>query len=268
MPNRRSDLDVEVNFDRSIMDDGTLDSLQLALQEFAPSWMDGLRIYQSSRDQRPIDGGTVGTLKKSVIDAALERGPTYQRMVATYGSGSERSLGSAELRGKGSSLIVVVSMDEDPFATTGDALTMRNSIALQLRASRIEGAVSYAWANAIFERLCTDTAPYWGAVMSSQEHWAKVMFDGPRIAAIGRDFSKYVPGVFASNFFGTTWSNRIGSDRLLSAPALRSRTLGNGIVVTLRENPTTWDAPPEMEKEHRVISHLGARHFFSKTNLD
>jgi hypothetical protein len=39
------------------------------------------------------------------------------------------------------------------------------------------------------------------------------MSESPRAEAVGRDFGRYLPGVFWLNFFGPDYTDRIGPER-------------------------------------------------------
>lgn len=105
-----------------------------------------------------------------------------------------------------------------------------------------------------------------GAIRSTDEYAAKVMSDGPTIFAIGRDFARFLPGIFTANFFGDRYCALIGSDRLLSAPPSRVRRVDDGILLALGEDPAEWCSPERAEAEQAVVAHLGRELFFSKAH--
>jgi hypothetical protein len=105
------------------------------LGSLAPKWCSKLRLWREAKDQRPIRIDDPGALKATVIDAATERGSTYQELVERHGRPPlERVMGSAELRGAGSELVVVVSIDEMVLSPLKRDLG--SDIALQARSSR------------------------------------------------------------------------------------------------------------------------------------
>jgi hypothetical protein len=84
-------------------------------------------------------------------------------------------------------------------------------------------------------------APAWGAVSSREEYDAKVMSDGPGVAAIGRDFGRFLPGLFTLNFFGPPWVDLVGRERLLGAPG--ARAVGDGVLIAAGDDPSGTRAP-------------------------
>src|SRR5205823_4157554 len=93
-----------------------------------------LRICRSPRDQRSVDATKPGALRSAVLASAAERGPTYRKLVERYGRPPfERLVGSAELRGASSALVVVVTIDEWVASALGDKTVLGNTIALQVR---------------------------------------------------------------------------------------------------------------------------------------
>ncbi len=90
------------------------------------------------------------------------------------------------------------------------------------------------------------------------------MSDPPRVEADGRDFGRFLPGVFWLNFFGRRCRELIGTDRLLSAPAERVAPIDDGVLIVVAGSPAAWDTPEYAVSEQRVRSHLGAELFFSK----
>jgi hypothetical protein len=133
---RGADLNAEIVFDRHLGAADDLDLIQELLAEAAPRWCAQLRVWRGPRDQRPIDVAEPRALRTAVLEAAGERGPTYRALVERYGAGDERLFGSAELRGAGLDVIVVISVDERVVSRLGDMAALGNHIAFQVRRSR------------------------------------------------------------------------------------------------------------------------------------
>jgi hypothetical protein len=260
-----TDLDCEVVFDRYLGAGDALDVLQEALVGLAPRWASRLRIWRGPRDQRPIDTGRQGTLSAAIMVAAGERGPTYRSLVDRHGVPPfERLAGSAELRGSGPELVVVVSVDAMVVSPLGAKQQLGNRIALQVRRPQVGRSSGDTWLREAFEFLCARLSPAWGWAGSAREYWAKVMSDPPRAEAAGRDFGRFLPGVFWLNFFGRRYRGLIGDDRLRSAPAERVEMIDDGVLIAVAGDPAAWDTPEYAVSEQRVRSHLGTELFFSK----
>jgi hypothetical protein len=158
-----ADLNCEVVFDRDLGADDDLDVLQAVLVAAAPRWCSRLRVWRGSRDQRLVDAARPGALRAAVLAAAGERGPTYRALVEWYGAGDERLAGSAELRGAGPALVMVVSVDERVVSPLGRATALGNSIALQVRRPKVEGRGGAVWVQEVFKGLCAGLSPAWGS---------------------------------------------------------------------------------------------------------
>ena len=259
-----SDLDAELVFDR-ILGKRDLNTLQELLVKLAPDWSAKLRIGQSQNDQWSIPIDERDSLATSVLASAAERGPTYHQLVKIYGRPEcERMVGSAELRGSGPELTVIISVDEIVISSLGDAKQLGNNIDLQIRSSRVERRPAAAWLEQAFKVLCEKLTPAWGYACHPEEYWAKVMGVSPSIAAIGRDFVRYLPGVFWLNYFGPRYQEKIGADRLRSAPAERVSTIGDGILISLAQDPSEWRRSAYANTERQVRDHLGREQFFEK----
>jgi len=88
-----------------------------------------------------------------------------------------------------------------------------------------------------FVELCRNTSPVWGSVRDDKEYWTKVMTESPVVSAIGRDFGKYLPGLFWMNFLGKPYVNLIEKSRLASTPSLTVQEIDEGLCLKLYEDP-------------------------------
>jgi hypothetical protein len=263
-----ADLDIEVVFDRYLGAAGELEVLQELLRAVAPRWCRRLRALGSTKDRVEVDVTKPGALAAAVLDVATRRGPTYRELLDQYGPGDERLFGSAEVRGAGPELIVVVSLDERIVSSLDKTTQLGNHVALQLRRPRIEGRVAGDWAAEAFEALCDRLSPVWGGAGHPAEYWAKVMSEQPSIRALGWDLGRFLPGVFWLNFFGQPYCRLIGEDRLRSTPTGRVVSADQGVVVGLGLEPWSWDTAEYASAEQRVRDHLGPELFFSKAEPD
>ena len=267
-PRAKPHIDVQLSFDRFIGEDETLPTLQEVLLEAAPDWTRELHLYAAPRERTPVSVSSPDALRDAVMSAATERGATYKRLAAQRPPTKPRRQGTAELRGADSALTVVVVIDERPLARMGDKLLLGNSITLQLRRAKIGGQAAGEWATSVFEQLCARTEPVWGAVTALDEYAAKVMSDGPGAAAVGRDFSRFLPGVFGTNFFGPRYRDLIDEGGVREIDGVRAEPAGSGLIVELSRDPHDWDSPPRGELEQQVVDALGRDLFFSKQHPD
>jgi hypothetical protein len=259
------DLDGEIVFDRWIDPGDDLERLQGILSTHAPAWCTKLRIWKSARDERPVDISRPGALKEAVLSACYERGRTYRALVQQYGEPKfERSMGSAELRGTDSGLTLVISVDQTVLSHLGKAQSLGNRLAVQLRGSRARDPSGAEWTAKLFSELCEQLSPAWGTVGSVAEYWAKVMRVTPRIEAVGRDFGRYLPGLFWLNFFGQRLCEHVGKRRFLGTRSTVVAEVNAGVLIGLSSDPGQWDTPEYQAEEARVRQHLGADLFFDR----
>jgi hypothetical protein len=94
------------------------------------------------------------------------------------------------------------------------------------------------------------------------------MSTSPRIEAIGRDFGRFLPGLFWLNFFGGRYKDLIGEERLRSAPAERVIGLDSGVIISLAADPARWNSTEFTMSEERVRRHLGPAFFFAKSDSE
>jgi hypothetical protein len=264
-----TDLDGELVFDRYLGAGDALDVLQDALVALAPRWASKLRIWRGPGDQRSVDAGGQGALSAAIMGAASERGSMYRSLVDRHGVPPfERLAGSVELRGSGPELVVVVSVDPMVVSPLGAKRQLGNRIALQVRRPKVGRSPGVTWLSEAFEFLCDRLSPAWGSAGHAREYWAKVMSDSPRVEAVGRDFGRFLPGVFWLNFFGRRYRELIGDDRLRSAPAERVAVIDDGVLIVVAGDPAAWDTPEYAVSEQRVRAHVGTELFFSKAEPD
>lgn len=121
------------------------------------------------------------------------------------------------------------------------------------------------WVYDAFHALCDETSPAWAAAYNEAEYWDKVMQTEPPIYAVGRDFGRFLPGLFWLNFFGRRCSAAIGRERLESLRAPHVVELDDGVAVMLAQDPQAWNTPEYAAVEADVKRHLGEDLFFSKT---
>lgn len=264
-----ADLDGELVFARFLGDGSDLDVLQELLVAAAPRWCSSLRVWKSARNQIWIDVSDPGALAGTILGAAGERGSTYKALVEEHGRPPlERFSGSAELRGEGPELVVVVSVDQIILSPLGPAKSLGNTIDLQVRRPKVEGKPGAIWLRETMQTWCGKLSPAWASAQHPAEYWAKVMSDEPTIQAVGRDFGRFLPGVFWLNFFGRPYRELLGVGRLRSVPGEQVTEVDDGVLLLLSNDPQDWDTSAYAAAEQRVRDHLGAELFFSKADPD
>lgn len=260
-----TDLDAEFVFDRFLDGGDHLDVLQRVLAATAPVWSAGLHVVRPTEEPVPVDVNERGALAAAVLTAIHEPGPVERALVDVYGSAPrEPFVGTVELGGGDPGLAVTVALDQQSVRWDGPTCHLGNTIRMEVRRPRVQGISSTRWLREATQSLCQALSPAWASARHPGEHWAKVMSDGPRVEELGRDFGRYLPGVFWLNFFGPPYRDLVGVTRLRAAPGRWIAMVGGGAVVEVDSNPRAWDTPSYAVAEQRIRDHLGPNLFFSK----
>lgn len=262
------DLDMELVFDRFLGND-EFEILQALVRDLLPAWSRDLRVWQSRGEKVPIDLARPSALGSIVTSAATTRGPLYQHLVERSGPPVfDRQFGSAELRGSSPALIMVISIDEMVLSPLGPRRTLGNRVTFQVRRPTIERRAGADWVRASFLELCGALGPAWASAQHPAEYWAKVMSESPSIQAVGRDFGRYLPGLFWLNGFGPSYVGLVGEQLLLTTPATEVVEAGEVIVLVRGDDPRAWASTASLEAERLIIDRLGADLFFDRHEPD
>jgi hypothetical protein len=242
--------------------DGSLDRFRSVVEGVTPGWSP--RAFDGNAAVPVEDRG----FETAFRDAALRHGETYHQIVEELRNAStpvrERELGTAELSSNVPALSFVISVDAYPFARMGRKLLLNNRIAASLDASAFPDRRAAVWVNEALTAMAEALQPAWAASYAHDEYVAKVMLTKGRLEAVGRDFSRFLPGLFATNYFGPRYVDLIGKQRLLSAPAADVRELGEGVLVRILDDPLTWRTTHARRSTRRVLEHIGGRFFYSR----
>jgi hypothetical protein len=255
-------IDLRFIYDHDISRDQSLETIEVIVRDLAPRWSESLRIWRGSHDQPRVQHGEL----KSAVIHDVSDDPDYIAGLGAERPGSYPRAGRSEIRGSSTDLTIVLSLDEDPFVRIVESVTMANALAVQVRRPRVEHIPAMDWARTFFNRVCVDTRPAWGVVRTSAEYEHKNKADAPGVRYIGLNINDCLSGLYAYNFYGPTYTDLIGRDTLLTAPALESRPVGDGVLLVVAEDPERWDAPEAVARNQAVLDHLGRQYFFAKTD--
>ena len=261
-----SRIDLRFFFGESLFESEHLSRLQQVLSELAPQWSRGLHIYRRGVITPIIDVLLPGSLENAVKSAAAERGLTYTALVKASGTGPfARRSGVVELRGCNRSLITIVRTDEWVFSPASGEWHFANSITLQILQERAEKQDAVLWARTAFAVLCERLSPVWAVGHCVDEYASKNMStEGGGLKAVGVDISRYLPGLYWLNFFGASYCELIGMDRLLSCPAEETKKVDNGVLVRVSDRPTDWRSERYRQAEAEILGHVGDVYFFDR----
>jgi hypothetical protein len=251
-------LSVSLVYDRSInpqSGDQTIDRLCEALLLNAPEWSRNVTAWEPQRSKRQtIDLTDTGLFAHLIC----ERTRTL----------SGPNTGSVDLRGQKRDFAIVVRVGDKPLHLIGGKLLMNNSIWIEVFSRKIEGVDADLWAERMFRALAESTAPVWGAVYMQTEYWEKVMETKPSIWAVGRDFSRFLPGLFAVNYFGQIYVKLMGESAFHRLAARgQAASTGSGWVVNVAP-PRHWNNAEMNASYAAALETLGGHHFFDNSNKD
>lgn len=225
------------------------------MRDRAPEWSDEMRIWNTQRDQVAV---APGAMRRETVESANFRGPLFNHLVPEP---PKERFGSAELRGK-PTMTVVVGIHSDPYWRIGGKITLQNRMTLQVRRKRMEGRDSVEWAQDAFRALCERLDPVWGSISAQDEWFEKPMGGSQYGGAPGVDFDRFLPGLFAVNFFGAPYCELMGIDRILSTPADVNRC-GQGALLVVCPEIVNWATDEMRERNALALDHLGPRYFYS-----
>lgn len=252
-------LSVTLVYDRSInpqFGDQTMDRLCEALLLNAPAWSRNVTAWEPQRSKRQ----TI-----NLTDTGLFSHLISERTRSLLGFNT----GSVDLRGQKRDFAIVVRVHDRPLhRMRRGELLMNNGIWIEVFSRKIEGVDADIWAERMFRTLAESTAPVWGALHMQSEYWEKVMEAKPSIWAVGRDFSRFLPGLFAINYFGRIYVELMGEPAFhrLAAGGQAAST-GSGWVVSVAP-PRHWNHAQVTASYAAALETLGGHHFFDKSNRD
>lgn len=265
----RFQIDIELNTRTYLLDPSHLSALQELLMSLAPHWSSLVRILYDEEKKvwlPPIDMSCPGALYEAVERDVTESMRRLKQLEQRFGpSPLARTLGGLQLDGADSSLTVVLHVDEYPLAPIRWYWVWGNRIALNVCARTIEGTPAPLWVRQFVEAAVSRIPIDHGFACTSEEFDAKnISHEGGGTEAVGRDISKALPGLYWLNYFGEIYCELIGRDRLGSAAAPYIHEVGNGMVLSVSQDPTAWESEGYREAECQILDYLGPQFFFSK----
>lgn len=243
---------LEFVFSRSIVpssDEQTIARFIRIVEAVCPEWASGFTVWDPSPRGRKIFEGDPDIAAQAILSKA------------TWADG-RRVSGNVELRGATPELTLICNINDRPLWRVGGKLLMSNTLKIEAHSKLIDGKDSYSLLLEVLHDGALSTSPIWSAIYSGDEYRHRVMQTTPSLAAAGRDFSKYLPGVFPANFYGSAYVDLMGRAALSLVPAAVSE-VGSGILVKLSYHPGDWDSPENIAENDEVVSRIGLRYFYS-----
>jgi hypothetical protein len=265
------DLCFEFHYGRDLVTTDVLPVLQLVLAEVAPTLAAALEVrsYERDPDRRRVDLADPQSLRAAVAAKGTERGALYRDLAASHGiSGSSRRFGHALLQGRGPATAgFFLSIDFDtlaPARPSGDQWLWSNSIGGRISPATVEGLARQQWLLRFTYRLAAQTDIVWGAGYHHAEFAATNLDTSHGIRAIGRDVRQYLPGVYWLNVFGRPYRDLIGTEELLSAPAVTADQVGSHVIIQACQDAEDWAG--NQASRHALQTELGAEYFYDRDN--
>ena len=250
----RDYLGVELVYDRTITDGNVASWLEHWLLTSAGAWAANaaVRVWDPARSRREtIDLSRPGKLGEAL--AAHTR----------WFDG--RHAGAVELRGATREYAILVGINDNPISWNGDSLLLGNQLCLQVMRKTVDDKPQEEFAREFLDAACRATSPMWAAMYRLSEYVAKVMQLSPSIEDIGRDFGRFLPALFAVNYFGERYVSLFGKERVAAVDQRMIEQVGSGVIVSVA-SPGLWQAADATYAQ--VLDALGREHFFDRDDRD
>ncbi len=263
-------IDITLYLGSSLFSGSELEHFQNALARLAPEWASRLHLYRFQEPPLAIDITREGAIERVMLSKGIEQGELFRRLEKLAPvPDPERRIGSMELRGAYPGLTIVLNLDDWIFCPIGTSWISGNTIAIQVRSSRIEQSDASDWAEECLSICCAVMDPLFAFACSTEEYAAKNMStEGGGLRAIGIDIAKHLPGLYWLAFFGAPYATLIGPETLSSAPAERVVVCKSGYLIRLSAGPKQWNSPEARDREAAVRKHLGRQYFFDRESCD
>jgi hypothetical protein len=227
-----------------VCDDTVLSALHSAINRHLPIWGSELKTGKHEDVKAMIYVDKVDTLAKAVDHAAPVR--------------QEIGVRSVVLKGAYNSIVFYLVSCTETLPPELNCITID-----VCGAAWGEDRSLLGWAPDFFEEILKAISVRYATVHLSEEWDSKNLInDEQGTRAVGVKLDVSLPGLYWLNYFGRPYLDLIGEDRLLSAPALSARTLGNGVLVALDKSPVNWQTRAYREREEATIIHIGSDYFF------
>lgn len=261
----------DINTRIYLIQQSVIDALEATLFSYAPHWCARVSCDNSSRAEGALSyraqNGRLFELLSEARDRSLAQISASRAREAALSDAPRSRVDavSLELRGAHDALIVIVSASDRQFHLTPDAWIWSNRLSLQILADDIEGTPGPECAR---KSIC-ELTPALGTEYARAYTWKEfetknISRRGGGYRALGGNVANALPGLYWLNFFGRSYVELIGLDRLMTAPAPEVREIGGGVLMLLDDDPRAWDTRRYRRTERCVLKHLGPRFFFSK----
>ncbi len=267
-PGNEHDMDVRFFLSETLLNEKHFEVLGIVLAEKASSWSSKLHIWRGrGEDNTPLNISDPKSIYEPIRTALLERGPTYHKLLKEKEvAPKQRNSGSIGIKGKNTSLGLVVGVDDYPLWPLAGRYNWGNYISFHIGSSVIEGAYkAHEWVSEVFCFLCEKLPVVYAHAQCSADYFNKNIdaSNGGR-RAVGIDFAKCLPGVYWLNYFGEPYAELMGKNKLLSANVFEAKEINKGVSIQISESPQHWHEKNYQNSEKNFLKHIGDQYFFSK----
>jgi hypothetical protein len=207
-----------------------------------------------------------GTLYAAMASDVGRGREDFAKLEARYGAVEyPRLTREYWIEGNHSEITVLVGVDAYPVVPMGRAWQFGNDIVFQLHGQHVEGEAIEDWIRMVIEDVVEQISVDYGYATTREDYWQKNMStEAGGLRAVGRDISRYLPGLYWLNYFGHLYVDLIGRERFRTAPASDVREIGGGFLVSLAQRPSEWESGEFRTRSERVLDHIGREYFFSR----
>ncbi len=255
-------IDIDICFDNCILDRFYLVQLQRILQEMLP----GLKELVVE-DER-ITLAATHSLFDCVVEEVRKPGSTFYRELSAriQTDFPKRTVSTLEVQSPDKSVCIVIDIDEFILSRAGSCWNWGNRISCQLE-DPPGGIAVQLWAQEFFENACRILMPAYAHAVHVDEYDAKNMCFDRGAEAIVVDWNRSIPGLYWLNYFGQPFSGVFGSSKILASLKDEAARIGrDGVLISLGDDPYSWDSEEYKSRERKVLKILGREYFFDRAD--
>jgi len=202
------------------------------------------------------------------IDVKLARSEENSKQLRTLINDEipyPRALGSIHFVSKDGMKNVHLHFDQFRLAPVLDELRFGNILSIESEDSSTSGNQLAEIALSVMTTLFdNDLFDHGFCCASGEYNESNLDRDGGGVRAVGLDASKWLPGFYWANYFGSHLCELVGRDVLMTTPGCRRIQLGSGVLVANTLPPDRWSDAEFIENSQSAMSHIGRHLFFEK----
>ena len=255
-------IDVRFFFDHFVLNREFLGRLQALLQELTPPL-----------EELEIEGERMRLSEPQVlyqrVEKEINRPPSalLQGLQEALGRpASPRTCGRVEIWSLDKSICVLIRIDEFIFNRGAEKWGWGNKLVFQI-VRPLAGSSPKDWARNLLEAACRTLKPAYAHAVHVDEYDAKNMCFDRGAEAIVVDWNRSIPGLYWLNYFGQPFSGVFGSSKILASLKDEAARIGrDGVLISLGDDPYSWDSEEYKSRERKVLKILGREYFFDRAD--